>query len=335
MLKLIIVTAASLLGASLVYAAADLTITIIPPNTNANASTALLGLYQGQGTSPVFHTWAGRYPDFVINWAFMSPDGGSDPSNNGGDPVILSMNSMGTNTCTDVNAAASGACDNDYRTVVSNLMVPYASHIYAIRINTEWPQGSDTGYAPFDSACNVKFASTPWSQGIQHLINVIRSYPALSQVKIEMDAPQSVVQQAYWPGDSYVDLTGFDRYWFSQYEGSDSHVAWNNAQTRHDPCSININTAAAWGAAHGKALIISEWCDTYGDGFIIDQFSAWMKTNNVVAQTYWDSNDAISSPLGCKLLDQSARQTAYFNAFGGSAYTGSYWTLKPQATGGY
>lgn len=337
MIKPLLLLIASLLLTSLAYAAnpsATLSVQIVPAVTPP-ASTPLLGLYQGQGTSPPFHVWAGRYPDFVINWSFMSPDGGSDPSNNGGYPVVLSMNSMGSTTCTDVNAAASGACDNNYRSVVNNLMIPYASHIYAIRINTEWPQGSDTGYAPFDSGCNAKFASGAWAEGVRRLVNVIRSNAQLAHVKIEMDAPQSAAQQPYWPGDSYIDLTGFDRYWFSQYEGADTHVAWNNALTHHDPCGININTAADWGRAHGKPLMISEWCDTFTDGYILSNFAAWLNdpNNNVVAQTYWDSNDAISSPAGCKLLDQPARQSAYAAAFGGSAYTGSYWSLLSGATG--
>jgi hypothetical protein len=61
-----------------------------------------------------------------------------------------------------------------------------------------------------------------------------------------------------------------------------------------------------------------------------------MKANNVVAQVYWDSNDAISSPAGCRLLDYPARQQAYLDAFGNSSYTGTYWnrlTLPP--TSGY
>jgi hypothetical protein len=308
-------------------ASATLTLQVAPAPTNP---ASLLGLYQGQGTSPLFHTWAGRYPDFVINLSFMGPGYGSDPTGNGGYPAVLDFSTTGP-SCNNFSSAASGACDSAYHTSIDSLVIPYASHVYAIRINSEWTQsGAFSG--PFDGSCNAVIDGPTWAAGVQHLVNVFRSYPQLNNVKLELEAPMSSRDQAYWPGDSYVQLTGFDRYFLSQFDGTSAN-SWNMAQNQISPCFTNINTGAAWGRAHGKPLMISEWCDTYTDGFILAQFAAWMKNNNVVAQTYWDSNDAISSPAGCKLLDAPARQAAYAAAFGNSSYSGNFWTLLPGATG--
>jgi hypothetical protein len=333
MIKPIMAVAAALLGASLVYAAnptANLPITIVP-TSGGGGSTPLLGMYQGQGTSPAYHVWTGRYPDYVINLSFMGPGYGSDPSGNGGYPTVIDISTLGNNTCTSFAAAGSGACDGDYRAVMDSKVIPYAAHIYAIRLNSEWPQaGAFSG--PFDGNCNAVIDPTTWAAGVRRLVNVIRSYPQMANVKLELEAPMSARDQAYWPGDSYVDLTGFDRYFFSQFDGTSTN-AWNIAQNQVSPCFININTGADWGRAHGKPLMISEWCDTYTDGYILSQFAAWMLNNNVVAQSYWDSNDAISSPAGCKLLDYPARQSAYSAAFGSTSYNGSFWTLLSGASG--
>jgi hypothetical protein len=324
---------AALLLSGLAYAgnpSADLSVQIVP----TSASPPLLGLYQGDGTTPRFQTWAGRSPDFVINYSYMGPGYGSDPSNNGGYPAIIDISTLGKTVCASFADAASGACDTDYRSTINSLVIPYASHIYAIRINSEWTQsGAFSG--PFDGSCNVVIDPATWAAGVRKLVNVIRSYPQLANVKIELEAPMSARDQAYWPGDSYVDLTGFDRYFLSQWDGTSAN-AWDMALNRIAPCFTNINTGAAWGRAHGKPLMISEWCDTYTDGYILSRFATWMRDNNVVAQAYWDSNDAISSPAGCRLLDYPVRQQAYLDAFGNSRYTGTYWnllTLPP--TSGY
>jgi hypothetical protein len=291
-------------------------------------------MYQGQGTSPAFHVWAGRYPDFVINLSFMGPGEGSDPSGNGGYPTIIAFSTLGISHCTTFSAAASGACNGDYQGTLNSLVIPYASHIYAVRINSEWTQSGTNQSSPFDGSCNERTDPATWISGVRNLINVIRSNSSLNNIKIELEAPQSARDQAYWPGDSYVDLTGFDRYFFSEFDGSSTN-SWDMAINQTRPCGTNINTAAEWGRAHGKPLMISEWCDTYTDGYILGQFGTWMKDphNNVVAQSYWDSNDAIGSPAGCKLLDSPARQAAYAAAFGGSSYTGSYWPHLSGATG--
>jgi hypothetical protein len=238
---------------------------------------------------------------------------------------VIDFSTTGNTACTSFSAAANGSCDGDYRAKLEAVVVPYASHIYAVRINSEWTQsGAFSG--PFDGSCNAVIDAATWAEGIRRLVNVIRSYSQLNNVKIELEAPMSARDQAYWPGDSYIDLTGFDRYFLSQFDGT-SQNSWDSANNQVSPCYTNINTGAEWGRAHGKPLMISEWCDTYTDGYVLGQFAAWMKDphNNVVAQSYWDSNDAISSPFGCKLLDQPARQAAYAAAFGNSSYTGGYW----------
>jgi hypothetical protein len=88
-----------------------------------------------------------------------------------------------------------------------------------------------------------------------------------------------------------------------------------------------MNYLSSFAKAHNKPIAVGEWCDTYTDGVNLSKFVDWMKNNNVVAQTYWDSDDAIGATGGCDLTDAGApaRKAAYIAAFGGTSYQGTYW----------
>jgi hypothetical protein len=337
MIKKIYVTAALLLP-SLAHAgtpSADLSAQTVPTvQTPPSGGTPLLGLYQGDNTNPAFHVWAGRYPDFTINYSQMGPGaGGNNPSNNNGYPVLVAFGHLDANY-PDANAAANGLYNSAYAQTVSSFIAPYASKVYAIRVDSEW-QGNWSSYSPWYNGSESSPTITPatWIAGVRNLIAQIKANPATANIPIEFDAPNTDVENNYYIGDDVVNFIGFDKYFDSNYYPNSS-AAWANETTRTDCC--NINTMASFARAHGKLMIVPEWCDTFTDGYIIPLFAAWMAANNVIAQSYWDSSDAIGAAGGCRLLDYPAREQAYINAFGNTHYTGSYWKLIPvPSTSGY
>jgi hypothetical protein len=281
----------------------------------------------------------GRCPDYQLDWAFIYPSAWADLSNvEGGYPIIANFAMMDDTICTTFTAAANGDCNNIYDWIVDNVLVPYASHIYAIVINTEWI-GGWSYYSPVcdpgqSGGCPSDFNSlTPekWIAGTRNLISRIKAAPALANVKIEVDSPVNDIQVPYWPGDDIVDMAGEDMYFLSQWFPT-SQQAWiYSCGNSVPPCTSTstLGYIAEFAQKHAKPMLIPQWCDTFTDGYIIPRFAAWMVASNVVANSYWNSNDDVDT--GCLLARDGRgnstpkRLQSYINAFGNTSYTGTYW----------
>jgi hypothetical protein len=83
---------------------------------------------------------------------------------------------------------------------------------------------------------------------------------------------------------------------------------------------------AHFAAEHHKPLCIPESGTAFDDGHAITRLAEWVKTNNVIAWTYWESNDGSNND---RLVDSAKRQKAYVDALANTRYTGSYWQLIP------
>jgi hypothetical protein len=335
--KLLFIAALLVPGlASAANPSANLSGQIVP-----NSANPLLGLYQGDGTTPKFSVWAGRLPDYSGNYSFCYPGGVCYINQNNGYPIIAAFEHMGpSGSFTDPIAAANGSYNSAYQQTADMLAAYNQSTgtnccIYAIRIDSEWTLNG----APYSPWLGQSDQSTPvistsnWIAGVCNVINIIRGTPGLSNVKIYVDAPMTAADQAYWPEPTCaVDVTGADVYFQSQYDGTTSAQSWTLHSQTVAPFQINFNTLAAWGVTKNHPLVIAEWCDTYTDiatpgNTNLAQFAAWMQTHNVVAQAYWDTDDNISSVGGCALLNNATRKQAYINSFFGTRYTGSSWHL--------
>ena len=317
---------------------ATLSIQVIPavvPGGNANS---LIGCYHCYNFTGGWTASLSRPVEYTIEFSFSLPgDGGNGPATGYCTyPQIDEYTMFAPGSNADWASAASGGYDSAWAQTITDQYIPCHNAVYAIRINNEW-DFCVNGPVDFTRGQDCSAAPLPvstYQPVVRRFIQVIRNTFAnagITDIKIEFDAPITAAQQPYWPGDDVVDLTGFDPYWQTQYLGSDSHAAWLNN------LNGNLEPTNAWSVAHNKPMIFPEWCETYNDGYIITQFAAWMASHNVVAHSYWNSNDAIgtSQGFGCIITtDQNGnpmptKRAAFIAAFGNTSYGGSYWTYKP------
>jgi hypothetical protein len=237
--------------------------------------------------------------------------------------------------CAD--SAASGAY-NQYYQQWCNIVRPYASTIYAVRINAEW-HGDWTMYRFENSDGSICTSSDTWIAGFRNFVTVIRNDPATAHIKIEWDYPFQVypstnggpgsIAEAYYPGDDYVDVIGVDCYSNAQWGPATSEDWWN--QVRYGDGG-NLSDMYRFATAHGKPEMVPEWGDNYGDGYVIKVWTDWMKTHNFVAMGQWDTDGDCFNPSankGCNLANWPANQAAFKTAWYNTHYTGSFWTLIP------
>jgi hypothetical protein len=332
----------------------------LPPGS----TPILLGLLQGDQTH--FSTTMGRFPDFIGSWQTVGVGDGANPSvQDLGYPFVAVFNTVANGgDCMsapfqDWAAAARGDYNGAYQSVANTNILGGPGRPYAIRINTEWAGNGVFGGSGWyctspwfypanesDAIClagqipQVNYCRLPpavFIAAIRNLIGVIKTTPGLENVKIECEAPQDDIQAIYWPGDDVCQLAGFDTYWDSNWDGvTPGGVTPADVQHSWDRRLPGITYQSAFARAHNKPMLIGEWCDTYPDGVNLTKFANWMKdpANNVVAQSYWDSEDGISAADGCSLWLRPARQAAYLAAFGGTSYQGTYWLpLLPLPSG--
>ena len=223
----------------------------------------------------------------------------------------------------DFRAAAAGDYDKFYRKTVASL-VPYAKEIYAIRIDSEF-NGSWAAASPFKGWRAV--SSPIWIAGFRRLAKLVRE--ELPDAKIIWNP--NIGQNdpfPYYPGDDVVDLIGPDMYCNPKYYGSSSGC-WRDFLRGAN--GVNLNAFAKFGSQHGKPIAIPEWADLFGDGVFIRDVQEWMDHHDVVAQSYWNSGDALDSTASLPAL--KADQAAYAAAFGHRPYAGTFWSsVKPIAS---
>jgi hypothetical protein len=100
---------------------------------------------------------------------------------------------------------------------------------------------------------------------------------------------------------------------------------WNNQRYQDNG---NLNDMNRFATAHGKAQMIPEGTDSYGDGYTMKHyFGNWLKTHRFVALMYWNCsncNTAYDASLKGNPVDAAAFKEAYV----GTHYTGSFWKYK-------
>ena len=255
--------------------------------------------------------------DYTINYSYQDNCAGCGVSGLAqlhGYPVIIDIYHV-LPSYPSFRAAAAGRYDQYYRQTAQALL-PYAKEIYAIRIDSEL-NGSWSAASPFKSWRAVPPAV--WIAGFRRLAKVIHATLPNARIIWNPCVGQSN-PFPYYPGDDVVDLLGPDIYCDPRYSSS-SHACW------HDFLSgaggINLNAFAAFGEQHAKPLVIPEWGDMFGDGYMIAEMQHWMDDNNVVAMSYWDSGDALKKTAA--LPTTPVNQRAFAEAFGHRPYVGTYW----------
>jgi hypothetical protein len=215
----------------------------------------------------------------------------------------------------DFNAAANGSYNSYYQQTAKKL-APFADQIYAVRIDSEF-NGSWSEASAFKGSTPI--SPSTWIAGFRNLVMAIRQ--ELPNAKIIWNP--NIGQNnpfPYYPGDDLVDLIGPDVYCNPAYY-STSTACWNDYLSGAN--GVNLTAFATFGQQHNKPIVIPEWADLFGDGYMIERMRSWMDSNNVVAQSYWDSGDDLGSTAALPALTKN--QEAYAAAFGSRPYTGNYW----------
>lgn len=233
-----------------------------------------------------------------------------------------------------------------------NAISGYASKMYYVRVNWEW-EGTWFTWSPWaygqpglnggpNSVTNPSISAATWSAGTLNLIKEIRKI--LPGVKVCVEGPQNSPEQAYIdPIISSVDCLTFDAY-FTTNLGSTSAAAWTavggdgtipHCQSNPISSCVSLPFISAYAKANNnKPIIVNEWCDAFNDGYITTQFAKWMVANNVVAQSYWDSDTGAptNAPGNCHLNDATGANVTlatYKSIFGSTSYSGTFWKHYP------
>jgi Glycosyl hydrolase family 26 len=231
-----------------------------------------------------------------------------------GYPVIIDLHHV-QSSYPDFRAAANGEYDGLYLRTVEQLL-PYAKTIYAVRIDSEF-NGSWSASSPFSRWSTV--SPRVWKAGFRNLAASVRRLLPNAKIIWNPNIGQND-PFPYYPGDDLVDLIGPDLYCNPAYFSS-SKVCWNNFL--NGARGASLNTVAAFAGQRHKPIVIPEWADMFGDGYMISKMRDWMDSHNVVAQSYWDSGDALAKSAYLPALPENRK--AYIAAFGNRPYTGRYW----------
>lgn len=309
------------------FAISDTPSTNVPSPTGAAGSRQyIIGVWTTTPDNPAFHTYMGFYPDYTINNSYVGPDGGGySLGTNAGYPQVVADSHIDTSgALNDANASANGSYNSAYANTVANTIAPYASSIYAIRIDFEWA-GNWFSWSPYNwnggSYTDPSISPTTWIAGWRNFAAAIRANRATAHIKLSWDYPlkaKGTNALAYYPGDDVVDIISTDIY-FDKTWGED----WNF----YDTSPFALNDYAAFATQHGKPMAFWEWGDNYGDWTNINNFGNWMNAHNVVAMSYWDSSD--SGFTNGRLQDNPTEKAAFANVFGNTHYAGSYWSILP------
>jgi hypothetical protein len=281
----------------------------------------LIGVYAGPGddSTPALM----GYPwDYTIGRSYQDPCAGCGVSGLTylhGYPVIIDLYHVQP-SYPKFDVAAAGGYDTLYRQTVASL-IPYANEIYAVRIDSEF-NGSWSASTPFKGWQPV--SSATWIAGFRRLALIVRQ--ALPNAKIIWNP--NIGQNdpfPYYPGDDVVDLIGPDMYCNPAHYASPARC-WNDFLSGAN--GVNLDAFASFAQQHHKSLAIPEWADLFGDGVFIQDVQQWADQHDVVAQSYWDSGDALETTASLPAL--KGDQEAYVQAFGHRPYAGTFWgAIKP------
>jgi hypothetical protein len=244
---------------------------------------------------------------------------------------------------------------------LQTFVLPQASNIYYIRVNSEWA-GNFWNFSPWYGGTEFMAPCPPstgngigygyygcgvvppavWIAATRHTIDVLRNVVVNGpggnpNIKIQFDAPADAIQEAYYPGDDYVDALGTDLYVASTPPtNARSQFMFYQAATGGFTSNAYELTFAQ---RHNKPFVYPEWCDgsvapNEVDATIITLFATLFASVDgpgnaaIVAHGYFDY-PASSGGVPCDFTHDPAKQAAFAQAypkgFYATQYNGTYW----------
>ena len=269
----------------------------------ARAGTAEMGSYGGAGDTgvrriPDFEAWLGRPIPLGLEFLFFKNWGngsvGNSPVSLGGWAIdqwakqkrkmvfSLPMTVQGT----PLSEVAAGTHDDSYRYLAKKLVAKGFGDAI-LRVGWEF----NGGWYPWAAAGHAQ----DWVAAYRHIVDVMRSVPG-QHFRFDWNPAHSqlgIKPDAVYPGDDYVDIIGQDVYcnWWKDAD-KDPKTRWNTMMNQPYGLLWHKNFAGK----HGKPMSFPEWAtgtrpDGHGcgdDPYFIEQMAAWISSNNVAYQVYWN-----------------------------------------------
>jgi hypothetical protein len=184
---------------------------------------------------------------------------------------------------------ATGAYNSYYTTLAQTLVAGGEADAY-LRLGWEFDGGWYTWGA------TTPAAEASYAAYFQQIVTAMRSVPGEAFRFVWNPDSGAFAQSGYnvelaWPGSSYVDVIGLDTYDQTWVTPQTPTTAWN------ETTQPGLTAAAAFASAQGKPLAVDEWgvdnrTDGHGlgdDPLFVDNFVNWMKTHNVVYESYFSN----------------------------------------------
>jgi hypothetical protein len=258
---------------------------------SSGASSIPLGDYVGWvnpsglkafGTETNTHpTLATDYLDRTDGWAAMDNGGGEGGWSGTGYRLVLGVPIIPGSSGGTLAQGATGAYNQYFTTLAKNLVSQGESNAI---LRLGWEFNGD--WYPWSVANNTdaqNFAAF-WRQ----IVNTMRAVPGQQFQFLwnpDQGGPTSWDLTQAYPGSAYVDYIGsdvYDEYWGTPQTPQNS---WSNILSQ----SWGLNWLSSFAASEGKPIAIPEWSDCYrsdghglgDDPYFINQFAAWIASNNV------------------------------------------------------
>ena len=280
---------------------------------------ALLGVYVGNSPEdvPKFERWLGREIDGVLGYTggsswdeIRSPGWFTDLWSRIDRPVFWSVPLVPSNDRNGLRDAAKGGRNAEYRDAARRL-ASFRPRDERVFVRTGWEFNGD--WFPWSAAGHEK----AFIGAFRHFVDSFRAMSNRFQFDwcVNMGGSKTDPERCY-PGDAHVDIVGMDFYWNTEFWSDDPVEAWDRM--------MNDERGLRWhrdfAARRGKPIAFSEWGVTTDNAApFLERAKAWFDSNDVVYQTYWDTNADYPGKLSDGKFPKSA-----------SAYTRLFSQNRPQ-----
>lgn len=249
------------------------------------------------------------------------------------DPANSSGCNMGS-----LSAAASGSYTSTWKSALDSA-VDAGIQIVDITVNNEWegtPNGtascSGDDYSPYYnvSGCSEGDGSgildaTEYKEMIKNFANMVHTDPKLAGIKVGFQGPMDNNSDInFWLGlEGYMDYTGSDWYYFSQWDDSSYLQEWTDTFTPgHASSPGKVADVLLFAASRGLPLVTDEYCDDYTDdgGYLLGRFELSLSAGNWALGGLWDSD---GNAYGCYFGTNSGTAAVYNDLFSSYSYDGT------------
>jgi hypothetical protein len=202
---------------------------------------------------------------------------------------IIPTDSSGTPVGTVAQGAA-GSFNLSYIELAQTLVSEGLSNAY-LRLGWEF----DGSWMPWNAT--TPSAEASYAAYFRQIVTAMRSVSGEEFRFVWNPDAGAFTQSGYsvaaaYPGNAYVDVIGLDAYDQSWAVPQTPANAWSSTTLP------SLTAAQQFASSNGKPLAFSEWgvtirSDGHGlgdDPYFVNQMVAWMKSNNVTYESYFDAN---------------------------------------------